>query len=166
MVAAFIALCGLVGNALFAYACITMGWKTWRAGHNDGVPAQTMWTFFVATIAFGVYLFATFGFHWAFTCMAVETLGWAVVIRYHYWPRGCVHCKDVYATMAGKLQDAAKVKWDKDGPCAPQCLAECEGYCANVSKRREVGKVPELAMGYQGRKPQQYHNTGDWSGNP
>lgn len=200
-------LCGIIGNVLFAGACIQAAWNAMRTG-KVATPRGVMWTFFCATVTFGIYLFGEFGFHWLFFCLSVETISWGVVIRFSYWPeryyveynddtgfyysddmsynaalifarkkgygRRAVHrigtgpyvvgmcirtpghsgaCNgyprptcfvwDDALKMAHPLKDHRKPDeslaayiYRINGPCTPQCTAECDGVCAAVGRAR------------------------------
>lgn len=92
---------GLLANVLFSIACITMAWKTLRAGADIGTPLSTMWSFLIANASYGAFLFGTFGMHWLFANAVVETVCWYIALHYHYWPRAVpVRSMDASGGMA------------------------------------------------------------------
>ena len=81
-------LIGLLGGAGFAFAAVPTALKTWRAGKSQGTPVSIAWAIFVGCICLFTYLTAMHGLDWVLVAVyGVETTSWAVLLRYHYFPR-------------------------------------------------------------------------------
>ncbi len=148
-----IELIGIIGGGLFAAGCIPMAWATVRLGKDVGTPLITQWLLLLACLFYSVYLFSAFGFsHLPFWFLAIEVVCWGIAVWYHYFPR-----RVVVMTL---IEQMAKQHWDDNGPCAPQCYAECDGVCS-----AELDRLNEQATIFSATCIRQ-HDDGPCNGLP
>lgn len=83
----FINALGIIGNVLFGVGVVPPAYRALRAG-NTLFPVDTAWIIGGACLTFYTYLTATYGTSWMTTPIGViETGAYAILLRYHYFPR-------------------------------------------------------------------------------
>ena len=79
---------GLTGGFCFAYCGVPAAWATWRAGRSIGTPVSVAWMITAGGVLMYTYLTALHGFDPVLAInYSVETLSWATIVKYHYFPR-------------------------------------------------------------------------------
>lgn len=81
-------LLGGLGGALFGIAAFPSVWKAVTTGSAVEVPAKTIWLFFMACLTYFAWLIIKFGVQWPFFFGICETVSWATIGYFHYFPRG------------------------------------------------------------------------------
>jgi hypothetical protein len=79
---------GALAGLGFALCGVPAAYHTARAGRSVGTPVLTAWLIFGSGIAMYLYLLLTYGFNPLLAVnYLVEVVSWAVVLKYHYFPR-------------------------------------------------------------------------------
>lgn len=83
MTATFLHIAGVLGNAGFGIACLSLARRVWKAKNAHFVPPDTTALFLLGNIGFYTYLLGTYGFDPFYTFLGViETGSWLMIAMF------------------------------------------------------------------------------------